>query len=52
MGDRWDSVGGILVSDGLLVDGILVSDGLLVDGILVLDGAETVLLLVVKLQKA
>ena len=45
-------MGGILVSDGLLVDGILVSDGLLVDGILVLDGAETVLLLVVKLQTA
>ena len=41
MGDRWDSVGGSLVSDGLLVDGILV-----------LDGAETVLLLVVKLQTA
>ena len=41
MEDRWDSVGGILVSDGLLVDGILV-----------LDGAETVLLLVVKLQTA
>ena len=32
--------------------GILVSHGPLVDGILALDGAETVLLLVVKLQTA
>ena len=45
-------MGGSLGGSGLLVDGILVSDGLLVDGILVLDGAETVLLLVVKLQTA